>query len=238
MADGWQDQVGQAGRRVGVPMAIGLAVLCGWSIAAGEAVTGPLETTVGRWDLELAQSLEAGRTSVLTRLTGAATVLADSVTVAVLWAAAVVVTAWRTKRWELPSFFLCAIGGEKLTYLVTSLVVSRPRPPVEPLGHVFATHSWPSGHVGAALTLYGGVALAVVVAGRRRGLGAALAVLAVVATLVVAFSRCYRGHHYVSDVVWGALLGAAWLVLAWWAALRQRPASDPIDRSAPITTST
>jgi membrane-associated phospholipid phosphatase len=218
---GWRDQAEEAGRRAGIPTAIAIVVLTVLGIAAGEAVTGPLEPTIGRFDLDLARDLEAGRTEAVNRVTAVATVLADSVTVAILWAAAVVATWWRTRRWPLPVFFLSAIGGEKLTYLFTSIVVGRPRPPVEPLGHVFATNSWPSGHVGAALTLYGGVALAVAVTTRRRGAAAVLAAVALAATALVAFSRLSRGHHFLSDVVWGALLGTVWLVLAWRVALRR-----------------
>jgi membrane-associated phospholipid phosphatase len=217
---GWRDQAEEAGRRAGIPTAIAIVVLTVLGIAAGEAVTGPLEATIGRFDLDLARDLEAGRTEAVNRVTAVATVLADSVTVAILWAAAVVATWWRTRRWPLPVFFLSAIGGEKLTYLFTSIVVGRPRPPVEPLGHVFATNSWPSGHVGAALTLYGGVALAVAATTRRRGVAAAVAALALAATALVAFSRLSRGHHFLSDVVWGGLLGTVWLVLAWRVALR------------------
>lgn len=169
--DSWSAQARVAGRRVGVPMLGALVVLTLVSVGAGLLV----ERWVAAFDLSVAREMEAGRTPRLDRLTGWSTVLADSVTVAVLWAS--------------------------------------------------------------------GVALAVAVAGRRRALGAGLAVVALGIALVVAYSRCYRGHHYLSDVVWGGLLGVVWLALAWWTALRsaspgQRPGPDLIERSAPITTST
>ena len=110
--------------------------------------------------------------------------------------------------------------------------MARPRPPVEPLGEVFATSSFPSGHVGSAITLFGGIAVAVVWhlgttgrrpgrghAGRRRRRGRAR-------RAVVAFSRVWGGHHHVSDVVWGALLGSTWLTLSWWLVLR--PGDDAL----------
>ena len=214
--DGWHDDVGVIGRRVGVPVTVAVVVLTALTTVAGLLITKVLDGSLGRVDLDLANALVDRRTPTLNEVTGAATVLADSFTVAVLWIAAMAVGRVRTRSWQLPIFFLAAIGGEKLTYLLASIAVARPRPPVESLGHVFATNSFPSGHVGAALTLYGGIAVAVLWHRRRSSVGmtsgAAIAVAAVVA--LVGFSRMSRGHHFLTDVAWGAFLGATWLVLA------------------------
>ena len=155
--------------------------------------------------------------------------LADSLTVALLWVGAMVLAARWTRSWKIPVFLLVAIGGEKLTYLLTSIVVGRPRPPVPPLGEVYATNSFPSGHVGSAIVLYGGLVAAALwhdESVRRRTRPVALRVgltLSVVAiTAVVGFSRLYRGHHFVSDVVWGIVLGVAWLAFAYRLVLRDR----------------
>jgi membrane-associated phospholipid phosphatase len=58
---------------------------------------------------------------------------------------------------------------------------------------------------------------------------AAAAVIAVV-TVVVAFARMYRGHHYPSDVVAGSALGLTWLVLTWVLVLRDQPAPHARER--------
>ena len=231
MGGRWQEVTGRLGREVGIPVTIGIVGLTALSIAAGLVLT---KAGIGRGLVEadgsFARQLVDGRTPTLDRLTGATTVLADTFTVAVLWAGAIAVAAWRTRSWRIPLFLLAAIGGEKLTYLITSLVVGRPRPAVPPLGHVFATKSFPSGHVGAAIALYGGLVLASIAwpgvqrPGRRLAVG--LPVVAAIAG-VVAFSRMYRGHHYLSDVVWGALLGVVWLAIARRVVLAQpEPAPD------------
>lgn len=233
----WQDTAEVVGRRVGVPMTLVLVVLTLVSIGAGRLVTGPLDGSVGRVDLDLARELADERDPTITSVTGVATVLADSVNVAVLWVAAMAVTAWRTRTWTIPVFLLCAIGGEKLTYLVTSVVVGRPRPPVDAVGVVHATTSFPSGHVGSAIVLYGGLVVAALWHRRRLdrdtppGLTAVLVVVVGAVAALVGFSRLYRGHHYLSDVVWGTLLGVSWLAVAWHLVLR--PATAPPRSSSP-----
>lgn len=226
----WQDEAARVGREVGLPTAVVIGLLTVLGIGIGLLITGIGAGTVGRVDLDIARALADGRTAVLDRATGAATLLADSPTVALLWVAAMVYAARRTRTWQSPVFLLVAIGGEKLTYLFTSLGVGRPRPPVEPLGEVFSTHSFPSGHVGSAIVLYGGLVLVALWhdGSRSRHLQSVavrvgLATLVTAITVLVGFSRMYRGHHFLSDVLWGVVLGIAWLVVADRLVLRNGP---------------
>lgn len=225
----WQDTAETIGRQVGLPVVAGIVVFTAVSTAAGFLVTGALDSSIGSFDREVAQALVEARTTTINRVTGAATILADSATVAVLWIAAMALGAWRTRGWRLPMFFLAGIGGEKLTYLFTSLIVGRPRPSVESLGQVYATNSFPSGHVGSAIALYGGLVIAGLwFAGQSRqrhtplGVRFALGASVVAITALVAYSRMSRGHHFLSDIAWGALLGIVWLVLAWRTTLGRR----------------
>jgi len=76
-----------------------------------------------------------------------------------------------------------------------------------------ATHSFPSAHASVAFAL-----ATVVLLMARQAHGtvlAALAVLAVFAASLIAWSRVYLGLHYPSDVMAGALAGAASGWLAW-----------------------
>jgi undecaprenyl-diphosphatase len=213
---GWRGEAELVARRIGVPMLVAIAALTALGTGAGFAVTELWG--VDAWDLGVSRDLAAGRTPGWDALARAGAFPAHTVTVAVLWAGAMAVAAWRTRHWAVPVLLLVAIGGEKLTYLVTSWIVGRPRPPVESLGHVFATSSFPSGHVASAITLYGGLVLAVAWSTGRRGRHAlaagAGAAAAVAIAALVAFSRVYSGQHYPSDVVAGAVLGLAWLALA------------------------
>jgi undecaprenyl-diphosphatase len=217
----WREQLAGVGRQVGLPVLGAIVVLALVSVCVGLLVTRVLDGVIGGFDLDLSHTLVNHRTAALDRLTAALTVPADTIAVSVVWAGAVVLAAWRTRSVLLPAFLVAVVGGEKLTYLITTEIVRRPRPPVPPLGHVFATSSFPSGHIGSVITLYGGIVLAFLcydaVARRSRHSHAARIGLCVVAVfaVLVGFSRVYRGHHYLSDVVWGAVLGVTWLTFAW-----------------------
>jgi undecaprenyl-diphosphatase len=213
-------------RRLAPPVGLSALLLFAVVTSMGLLIVHGLDATVGRWDLEVEQRLAEGRTDLLDSLTGAATWLAESMVVAGLTLLVVVVAAWVTRSWLAPAFLALCVFGEKTVYLASTLVVDRPRPPVPTIGHVFATSSFPSGHVGAAVALYGGVA--VLLATRRRVVpavrSAAIAV-AVLAPAAVAFARMYRGFHYPTDVVAGVLVGVVWVAAMW--AVLLRPARDP-----------
>ena len=87
---------------------------------------------------------------------------------------------------------------------------------METLSDTYATSSFPSGHVGAAVTLYGSAVLLVALASSHRARTVVLGVLAAAIVVVVAFCRMYRGFHYPFDVVagLGARRGVAVVVLA------------------------
>ena len=224
-------------RRAAPPMAIALVFSTALSIAVGLLIVGPLDDSVGRWDRQVVRDLAADRTAAADRITGLAAVFADTAPVALLWAGAMAIGARLTRQWVVPVFIFFVIGGEKLAYLFTSMVVGRPRPPVEALGQVFATSSFPSGHVGSAIALYGSIALAI--RWHRSGLGrplpswtTVLSVATVVAIAVlVAFSRTYRAQHHPSDVLWGAVLGVIWLVAGWRLVLRAGADDAQVARS-------
>jgi membrane-associated phospholipid phosphatase len=136
--------------------------------------------------------------------------------VAVLTAIAAVVARLVTRRWRASAFIVLAVAGEKLVYLVSSILVSRERPDVPTVGDTYATHSFPSGHVGAAVALYGSILL-LTLWWRRAPTTRTVWPIAVLALPVgiVAWCRVYRGFHFPTDVLAGTLLGAVWLIGCW-----------------------
>ena len=211
--------LGEMFRRVGPPFVLGIVFVTAVSSAVGLILVHVAESSaLVRFDVRLEDTLEANRTALLDRLTGVGTFFADPIPVAVVWLLAVIATAVKFRHWRPPLFFMVAIGGEKLSYLLSTLVVDRPRPEVETVGKVHVTSSYPSGHVGSAISLWAGLALLICTVLVCRLDKRAVVVSSLVAAffaLEVGYSRLYRGHHFFTDIVAGACIGVAWVIIAY-----------------------
>ena len=101
------------------------------------------------------------------------------------------------------------LGGLIDTWV--KLAVNRDRPSLEdPVATAFGK-SFPSGHAMTSLITYGALLLIFLPVIRRKGPAIAGMVLLV---LAIGFSRLALGVHFISDVVGGWVLGAAWLTMA------------------------
>ena len=203
----------EAARRMApiIPIGIGLLVA---TVAVGLAIVHVLDG-VREWDMDIMRRLVASRTATLDRLTEWGTWFAETIPVLVITAVVTAFARWKTGRWSVPLAFAAAIGTEKLIYLLASVIVQRDRPPVPTLGETYATASFPSGHVGSAIAMYGGIALVAGVITGRRAVRLSLFVVALAVTAIVAYCRMYRGFHFPTDVIAGFVLGAICLAAAW-----------------------
>jgi membrane-associated phospholipid phosphatase len=144
--------------------------------------------------------------------------------------------AWLARRGlgRLAVFVAVAMLGSWLLNWLVKLAVHRARPVLpDPVAHARGP-SFPSGHAQSA-TVAASVLLLVFLPalrgrpGRRRlAVGAALGWVS-----AVAFSRVGLGVHYVSDVLGGAVLGAAWVIAttALFSASRRRRGQPPVEPS-------
>lgn len=117
------------------------------------------------------------------------------------------------RRWSLVVVPLVALPLELAVFLTVSLLVDRDRPDVEPLETVAFTSSYPSGHVAAAVALYGSLAWLVVARAETVAVRRLAVALAVVAPLGVGAARVQHGMHHATDVLAGLALGAATLAI-------------------------
>ena len=101
-------------------------------------------------------------------------------------------------------------------------MIDRRRPAVPHLDSAPPTSSFPSGHVAAAVALYGALAVVVCLSSRRGWLRAAAIVLAIGIAIAVGLSRLYRGMHFPTDVLGGALLSVLWLTATALVLMRDR----------------
>jgi membrane-associated phospholipid phosphatase len=117
----------------------------------------------------------------------------------------------RRRTWRPLGLLAAAYVGADLAFNAVKELVHRPRPPAGILLKPVAGPSFPSGHATQAVAVYGMLAaLSAAATARWSGKVAAWA-LAVVITGAVAVSRLYLGTHWLTDVLGGLALGAAWL---------------------------
>jgi undecaprenyl-diphosphatase len=202
------------GRREAALLVAGIVGLTALLLAIGFALTrwSALEG-LRQWDEDVAQWWVGIRTPTLDGLTDIGSSMSDTPVAIAITAVAFLALRLTTGRWTLSWIVLAAIGGELLYFLALTSGVGRERPDVPQLDAAPPTSSYPSGHTGAAVALY--VCLAVIVWRRisNRLVAVPLIVVLCLVPMVVGLSRMYRGMHFATDVVFGALGGLLWLLV-------------------------
>jgi membrane-associated phospholipid phosphatase len=189
--------------------------------------------SVHKADLGVNEWFVHQRTSFWNDTTAFGTGMAETITVLIVSVVAVLVLRWFTKRWYEAIMLATAIVGELVIFLATTAIVPQRRPEVHKLDPAPPTSSYPSGHTAAAVCLYGCLALLLLwLYAGRPGAKIVAAVLFCV-PVFVGLARVYRGMHYPSDVLAGALLGVLWLSLVARTFLPHRPWRHDAVRSSP-----
>ncbi|MCZ2857297.1 phosphatase PAP2 family protein [Blastococcus sp. VKM Ac-2987] len=202
------------GRRTVGRLLAGAVALVAALVALGLLVTAVLgDTALGRFDRAVVSAAVDLRSELLTDIaTAVGTLSGTSMVIAVPLTLATVALAI-TGSWRPVLFVLLTVLGELGIYFVVSRTVDRMRPSVADLTAGLPTAaSWPSGHVSAAVALYGALAALVIALGRSRRRWAVLAVPVLVAP-AVALSRIYTAAHYPTDVLAGLVLGTVWVLV-------------------------
>jgi undecaprenyl-diphosphatase len=180
------------------------AVLSAAMLAVGVVVVDVLVS--GGWDASISRWLAEHRDPVLDAVTGRATFMANTLPVVALLAVFCTVLLVR-RDWPDALFLSSALVLEVTVFLSVNYLIDRHRPDVPRLDSTPSTGSFPSGHVAATVALWCGLALIVTVRTRSRWVNVGVWVIAILLAVTVAFARTYRGMHYLTDVVAGALLG-------------------------------
>lgn len=161
------------------------------------------------WDEPIQRWVEAHRTAGLDDLFRGFSRLGATVPVMIVGLAAGVL-AWRRCP-AVGAAVLVATFSKPLIETLLKVMVDRERPDLERLVPGVGP-SFPSGHVMAAMALWGMVPLVASLYTRRRDVW--WASVAVAATIVggIAASRVYLGVHWFSDVLGGLMAGAIFLL--------------------------
>jgi len=148
-------------------------------------------------------------------LTAAMKVLTWLGSIAVLWPLVGIVAIWllfRRRDWLSGLGLAVALEGADLLSELGKGATTRMRPPA-PLwiGH-YGGWAFPSGHATQAMAFYAMLALILSI-GASHGRRALIWSAAAAVVLVVGTSRVYLGAHWLTDVLGGYALGAAWVAL-------------------------
>lgn len=176
------------------------------SVRAGEGLAS--------WDVPTLDWMVAHRTPVSTNIAWFFSTLGDTVGMTLIALVAIGLFSWRTHSyWPAALIAVTAAGSVSLT-VVLKKVTERTRPPLElavpPEPTSFA---FPSGHTLNSAAILGIIGYLLFILLRRRmakilslcGLG--------LFGLGVGWSRIYLGHHWLTDVLEGLLIGCAWAAI-------------------------
>jgi undecaprenyl-diphosphatase len=162
-------------------------------------------------EVEPLRALVSVRTPVWDRISDRVSQIAYIAGLIVVWAVAGGIMRIVYRRWHETLFLAAAVVSQLVVYVLTSRIIVRVRPAVPRLDHFNQLRSFPSGHVAAALALYGGIAVILTMRSRNRAQAVVAWALMLIVPIAVGISRMYRGMHYPSDVVGGFLIGCGCL---------------------------
>ncbi|MEV1142639.1 phosphatase PAP2 family protein [Micromonospora sp. NPDC049799] len=227
----------QGVRRVLLPVTLLLAVM----VALGMLVT---RVFAGSWPFTLEHGvnseLAADRTSGWNHVSLVFSTLASTQMIVVVTVLVALFLRLRLRRWREPIFLCAAVSAQALIFLLTTMAIDRHRPAVEKMDVSPPTSSFPSGHTSAAVALYLGIGLLLVLRARSTRTRVAWGTLLLLVPVGVALTRMYRGMHHPSDVVASFLNGGTCVLImaraildrsVRWGRARLSPAGTREDRA-------
>ncbi|GAA4983343.1 hypothetical protein GCM10025734_05300 [Kitasatospora paranensis] len=210
------------GRRVVLPLGLQTMLM----VLLGLLLTGPVRRATGLPGSGLDEWLARSRVPALDTVSGWLSQLACTATVVSVTAVVVValLAGSRGRLGREAAFLGGSVAAQSAVFLLVTACVERSRPAVPAMDAAPPTSSFPSGHTGAALALYGGLAVLFLLLVRSPA-RVPLAVTALLLPLLVGASRLYRGMHHPTDVLAGLLNGGLVLWIMWRALLADRAPS-------------
>ena len=219
----------QPSGRAGVVGRALAAIIGGWGVTLGLVTAAGLAVTSYGDQLPLLESEDelnrdfvGVRTPTWDGVTEVLNVVGDTSLVAPAALVVALLLRWVLHRWRESLFLGAAVLGHWAVFLTTTMLVDRPRPEVPKLDEAPATSSFPSGHTGAALAIYGALAVIVITRVQTRWIRVVGAAALLALPVLVATSRLYRGMHHPSDLLGSVLSSGLVVLIAYLVVLRSK----------------
>lgn len=140
--------------------------------------------------------------------------LGGTVGMSVIAVLAAVLLCWWYRSWSPLPLLAVAAAGSLLMTVVGKSVIGRVRPPLVDAVPPFETSpSFPSGHTLNATVIVGLIGYLICLRLAHRRARSAVAATVTCFVLAIGLSRVYLGHHWLTDVLVGWVLGLGWLAV-------------------------
>jgi membrane-associated phospholipid phosphatase len=187
-----------------LPVCIVVLAVAGWAIG------GPLHGVAGPVDQATHAFFVGHRATWSTVVMRAVTDLGSSALLIPVAVGAGLLWHRRTRSWRPLSLLVGAYAGAWVLQRAIKLLTQLPRPSSADAVGVFGGYAFPSGHATDAAAVYGMLGVLLAATLTRRRARAAVWTVAVVVVGLVGLSRIYLGGHWLTDVLAGVAVGAAW----------------------------
>jgi membrane-associated phospholipid phosphatase len=198
-----------------ITAAIGVALVIGLTVAGAEVYEAVEEGDgVAGLDRPVLDTALGWRSPTAAQLVTGFTHLGGLVGMSIITSVIVLAMVLRWRSWAPLILMVIAVVGSLAMTSVGKVVVGRVRPPTSDAVPPFeSSPSFPSGHTLNSTVIAGMIAYVLL-----RRLTSDLAriltvVLAGVWAVAMGLSRVFLGHHWLTDVMMGWVLGLAWLAL-------------------------
>jgi len=202
------------GGALGLTLTASVVALVGAGWAFGAVLQDVLAGDEGALlDQPMQRFFVAHREAWLTPLMRGATNLGNAAVLAGLVMLAGLAWWWRQRSWRRLGLLAAAYLGAWILSNTIKVLTHRARPPAtQAIGH-WTGYAFPSGHTTKAAAIYGMLAALLAVTTPRWGRKVTLWTAAMLVAGLVGLSRLYLGASWLTDVLGGLALGAAWLFI-------------------------
>lgn len=173
-----------------------------------------MDSGLASWDAPTLDWMVAHRSAAATTSAWLFSALGDTMGMSILALVAIALLSWKTRSyWPGLLIALTAAGSVTLTVVLKN-VTHRSRPTIEQaVAPEPTSYAFPSGHTLNSAAILGVVGYLLFILLRHQ-LARIISICGLSAfVLAVGWSRVYLGHHWLTDVLAGLLIGCAWAAI-------------------------